>query len=282
MRNANKSKKFTIRTPRVKLRAAIYASVTVLLGAALVFSIYNIIKWRAEADAEETQIAEIQAKTEITEFFSISEIKNDIIPADDPYWTAQTAALTQVDLTESLKTNSETVGWIQVPGTNINYPFVQTTNNEFYLTHSFTKSWTTAGWVFLDYRNSAKLDDKNQILYAHGRLDGTMFGSLKNVLTSEWQENSENQIIKISTVTESSNWQVFSVYQIPTTSDYLAVNFESGAKFEEFLEMILARSAYDFKTKLTSADRILTLSTCGENDTRIVLHARLLKTETVI
>lgn len=87
--------------------------------------------------------------------------------------------LINVDFNELKKFNSNTKGWIQVNGTNINYPFVQAKDNKFYLTHSFDKSYNSAGWVFLDYRNNINELSKNTIIYAHGRLDTTMFGSLK-------------------------------------------------------------------------------------------------------
>jgi len=274
----NTSKKFTIKTPKIVARATIYSAVSIILVGALIFSVYNIIKWRAESDANLKQIQDLQSKTEITEVSTVLKIQNNVIPATDPYWTAQDASLIDVDLTESRNLNSDIFGWVRVSGTNIDYPFAQTTDNEYYLFHSFNKSWTDAGWVFLDYRNDKNFTDKNHILYAHGRLDGTMFGSLKNILTPEWQNNTDNHVIKISTVNSNSNWQVFSVYQIPVTTDYLTTNFASNTEFEAFLDLITKRSVYDFKTKLTSSDRILTLSTCGENNTRVVLHARLLKT----
>ena len=49
----------------------------------------------------------------------------------------------------------------------INYPFVQTSDNDYYLNHSFNKKYNDAGWVFMDYRNNASNFDKNTILYAH-------------------------------------------------------------------------------------------------------------------
>ena len=93
--------------------------------------------------------------------------------------------LINVDFQELKSTNNQTVGWIQVNGTNINYPFVQANDNKYYLTHSFDKSHNTSGWVFLDYRNNIQTLDKNTILYAHGRIDKTMFGTLKNILNND-------------------------------------------------------------------------------------------------
>ena len=67
----------------------------------------------------------------------------------------------QAENDELKKKNPDTVGWIKVDNTNINYPYVQTTDNSFYLNHSFDKSYNEAGWVFLDYRNNNNLDNND-------------------------------------------------------------------------------------------------------------------------
>ena len=129
----------------------------------------------------------------------------------------------------------------------------------------------------MDYRNNISNLDKNTIIYAHGRLDKTMFGSLKNILTSGWLKNINNYVIKLSTDKENTLWQVFSVYHIPTTSDYLEINFNNNNDFLDFAKMLLNRSAYNFNTSVSKNDNILTLSTCYNDKERVVLHAKLIK-----
>ena len=87
--------------------------------------------------------------------------------------------LIDVNFEELKQKNNETIGWITVNGTKINYPFVQTKDNNFYLTHSLDKKYNKADWVFMDYINNKQDYDKNTILYAHGRSDNTMFETLK-------------------------------------------------------------------------------------------------------
>ena len=187
--------------------------------------------------------------------------------------------LIDVDISNLKQTNAQTKGWIKVNGTNINYPFVQAKDNDYYLTHSFDKKYNKAGWVFLDYRNTLEPNDKNTILYAHGRYDNTMFGSLKNILKSNWYKNKNNYIVKLSTETENTLWQVFSVYHIKTTSDYIQTEFYSDEEYQSFLNTLLKRSAYNFNTSLNESDRILTLSTCYNEKERVVMHAKLIKKE---
>lgn len=208
----------------------------------------------------------------------IIEQKEDI-PEDNPYWDYIKMNLISVSFDDLLKINNETKGWIQVNGTNINYPFVQTSNNDYYLTHSYDKSYNQAGWVFMDYRNDTVNYDKNTILYAHGMNNKTMFGSLRNILSSSWYNNTNNHIIKLSTPTENTLWQVFSVYHIETTNDYIKTEFTSDEEYQTFLDMLKGRSAVTFDTSLNTTDKILTLSTCYNKTDKVVMHAKLIKRE---
>ena len=131
----------------------------------------------------------------------------------------------------------------------------------------------------LDYRNNIGELDKNTIIYAHGRLNGTMFGSLKNIFNSDWFNDINNHVVKLSTESENTLWQVFSVYHIPTTSDYLQVKFSNDTDFLDFINMLKSRSQYDFNVEFSAEDKILTLSTCYNDEERVVLHAKLIKRE---
>ncbi|MDD6879454.1 MAG: class B sortase [bacterium] len=268
---------------KVKWINIFFAIVFIISSFFVVSSIYNIIIWSLDNKNIEQNVDEIQ---EIVDINEISDNKNteiieqqEEIPKNNPYWDYIKMNLIDIDFSELKEKNNQTKGWVQVNGTNINYPFVQAKDNSYYLTHSFDKSYNSAGWVFLDYRNNINGDDKNTILYAHGRLDTTMFGSLKNILKSNWYENSNNYVVKMSTENENSLWQVFSVYHIPTTTDYIQVNFMSDSEYQALLDKLIKRSAYNFNTSISSNDKILTLSTCYNDKERVVMHAKLIKKE---
>lgn len=106
-----------------------------------------------------------------------------------------------------------------------------------------------------------------------------MFGSLKNTLKQEWINDKENYIIRISTEEENTLWEVFSIYHIPTTDDYLKIKFTSDNEFENYIKMVKNRSIYKFDTDVLDNDKILTLSTCYRNNEKLVLHAKLIKLE---
>ncbi len=248
-----------------------------------IFSIYNIINWIIDNGKTNQQIKKITQKIEITE--TKDNENTNIIepekqePLNSPYWSYIKMPLINVDFSELKEINSETIGWINFPGTNINYPFVQAKDNNYYLSHSFDKSINKAGWIFLDYRNNLDNLDKNIIIYGHSRVNNTMFGSLRNTLKESWFNNIDNHIIRLSTEKENTIWQIFSVYTIPETNDYIITNFNDENEFNKFINLISSRSIYKFTSNITSNDNILTLSTCYKTNERIVVHAKLIKKE---
>ena len=250
---------------------------TILLVSS--FGIYTWLQDNKEIkDIQKDMIKDI--KVEEKEDNENTEQVNPPQDVKDDYWDYMKMNLLEVDFNDLLQKNSDTVGWIQVNGTNINYPIVQTTDNSYYLSHAFDKSKNSAGWVFMDYRNNPIDFNQNTILYAHSRYNGTMFGSLKNILNSSWCSNKNNYIIRLSTPTENTMWQVFSVYSIEKESYYITTSFQSDDEYSEFLNTIKNRSEVDFSATVNTLDKILTLSTCKDNfGHRIVMHAKLIKKE---
>lgn len=254
------------------------------LGGFIISGI-KIIEWKLDSNKTNKQIEDVQkdANIEEKEDNENTEIIEPAVevPITDPYWDYIKMNMIDVDFNKLKDVNNDIKGWILVNGTNVNYPFVQTDNNSYYLKHSFDKSYNTAGWLFLDYRNN-DTDNKNTIIYGHGRYDKTMFGTLRDILESNWVNNKDNYIIKISTEKENTLWQIFSAYHIPTTSDYLQIDFKDDDEFQEFVNKLKNRSAYNFDTTVSKNDKILTLSTCYSNQEKMVIHAKLIKKETKI
>ena len=259
-----------------------------VIGFLECYSIYST--WKAEGAKTDALMTDLLASTEITEQeVDIEEIYN---VADDSktanlkkknkygadYWNYANVALMDVNFANLLKENKDTVGWLYVNNTNINYPFVQGEDNSYYLNRAFDGTRSAAGWLFADYRSDLTTFKKNTVIYGHGRVDQVMFGSLEKVLEKEWYTNTDNHIIKLSTPTHNTLWQVFSVYTIPSESYYLKHNIENDTAYLEFLDTIQGRSIYDFNVDLDEDDKVLTLSTCLDfKGNRIVLHAKLVK-----
>jgi len=195
------------------------------------------------------------------------------------YWDYLNVAFIDVDFDSLLTKNSDTVGWIKVNNTKINYPIVQSSDNDYYLNHAFNNSKNAGGWIFADYRADFVNFGKNTIIYGHNLNNKTMFGSLPNTLSSNWLNNSDNHYIKISTPTANTVWKVFSLYIIEPETYYLRTIFTDD-DYQIFIDTLKSRSIYDFDTDITINDKILTLSTCDNTGTkRVVMHAKMANIE---
>ena len=265
---------------KLKWKNIILILIFLILFITLNISIYNIIKWKLDSNKTNEEINTIQENANIEEVQDnkgteiIKQAKK--IPKENPYWDYIKMNMIDVNFDNLKKINSDVVDWIKINGTNINYPFVQSKDNKYYLTHSFSKSYNNAGLVFLDYRNN-NINNRNTIIYAHGRTDKTMFGTLRKVLNNGWINNTNNYVIKISTEKENSLWQIFSIYHIPTTNDYLQTEFKDEREYQRFLNILKNRSNHNFNTSITSNNTILTLSTCYNDSEKMVVHAKLIK-----
>lgn len=209
----------------------------------------------------------------------------DVIePGDEDLTTTTTTTTTVYDIqyekvfSTLQEINKDTVGWLTVNNTRIDYPVVQAKDNDYYLKRDYYQSKNRHGWIFMDYRNNPDELNENTIIYGHNLANQTMFGTLRYVLNSYWYKKSANQIITFNTPNENMKFQIFSIYTIPTTNDYLDITFPTTDVFQAYIDLVKGRSIYDFNTEVTTDDKILTLSTCANgNDKRLVIHAKLIK-----
>lgn len=211
---------------------------------------------------------------------TIDEIKKEEVITEeqeekiDSYHTVYEKVFTKL-----LSLNKDTIGWLTVKGTDIDIPVVQSVDNDYYLNHSFDGTKSSFGWIYADYRNSFDTFSKNTILYGHNiRQTNLMFATLKNVLETSWLGNEDNHIITFSTTENDYKWEVFSVYTIDDTNDYLRTDFDDDDLYLRYLNQELGRSIYNFNVEVGVEDEILTLSTCYKDSSkRLVVHAKLIK-----
>ncbi len=174
--------------------------------------------------------------------------------------------------------NNDTVGWLNVPETTIDYPIVQASDNEYYLKYNFNKVRDFNGWVFLNYANSSTILDQNTIIFAHNRYySKTMFGTLSQIGKKAWYQNAKNNLITYNDVNKEMKWEVFAAYTVPVTDDYLKTNFSNQEEFFNFINLVRSRSVFKSDVEITADDKILTLSTCANTSDRFVVHAVLRK-----
>lgn len=183
----------------------------------------------------------------------------------------------EIDFNILKKRNPDTIGYLNVNNTNINYIIVKGKDNSYYLNHNYDKKWNRAGWIFADYHNKFDETDRNIIIYGHNMKDGSMFETLKDVLTKEWYTNDNNHIITLATEKGTYHYQVFSTYSIVPEDYYINTQFSTDSNFYKFIKTLEKRSIYNYEVDLSKEDKILTLSSClGDGSKRVVLHAKLL------
>lgn len=205
---------------------------------------------------------------------------NTITPEETPAEPSDNleSPIKNKELESLLEINSDTVGWLTVPNTNIDYPVVKTTDNDYYLDHNYEKKYDYNGWVFMHYYNSTHNLDKNTIIFAHNRFySGIMFGTLNEVTKDTWYNNTKENLITFNTLYDNMQFEVFSIYKTNITADYLKTTFDSDLEWNNFIKMIRERSMFQNNVNVGTNDKIITLSTCLDNNTRLVVHAVLRK-----
>lgn len=241
--------------PKNKFSKSIIIIIEIILFGIMIFSGIQIYNWFNENNQSKEILNIVQ------EAISIDEEKEDI---DIEKYS--------IDFDELKETNPKTVAWLKVNGTDIEYPIVQASDNSYYLTHSFDNNYNSAGWPFADYKNKFDGTDKNIIVYGHNRKDGSMFGTLKNIYTEEWYNDLNNRKILFYTEDDESIYEIFSCYTVQDEDYYIQTSFKGN--FGKFIDTLKNRSEREFDIDVDENDHILTLSTCGAGNTRVVIHAK--------
>ena len=233
----------------------------VFLGVAI-YSIINIINW----------------KKDVSDNDKIQDKIGDNIMIIKPI--EEQKAKYDINFKSLKEINKDTIAYVKVNNTNIDYVVVKGNDNDYYLNHNFEKKWNIAGWIFADYHNKFDESDKNLIIYGHNIKDGSMFGTLKNILNKDWYENEENHKVILVTEKGTYYYQVFSTYSRKPEDYYINTKFKNDVEFNEFIKTIKSRTIYDYGVDVSSEDKILTLSSCTDDGSkRVVLHAKLIEND---
>lgn len=175
---------------------------------------------------------------------------------------------------EELKSiNSDYKMWIQIENTNINYPVVQGSDNDYYLKHNFRKESNISGTVFVESANDID-NDKNIILYGHNMRNGTMFNNITNYKEeSFFNEDNKINIIMNNTLYE---YEVFSVYVKNVSEVNLAIGFANEDEFINYAYNEAEESIYKKDVDFSAEDNLITLVTCSYEftDARTIVVAR--------
>ena len=170
--------------------------------------------------------------------------------------------------------NPDTIAYLKVDNTNINYVVVQGTDNSYYLNHDFEKKDNSSGWIFSDYRNKFNHTDYNTVIYGNNTKNDDMFGALEKTLKKEWYNDENSKYITLVTDDSVEKYEIFSIYK-ETDGEYATtVDFTDDIEYLDFLDTVKLKSIKDFNVEVNSIRGIITLVACSSNGSdRIVVHA---------
>lgn len=177
--------------------------------------------------------------------------------------------------------NKNLIGWLKIADTNIDYPVMQTDNNEFYLDHNVDHEPDKNGTLFMDYQCDILTPSFNFIIYGHNMRSGNMFGNLDKYKSESYYK--KHPVILFDTIYEKGTYQVMYVFNshIYTEDEitfkyYQMIDVASEKEFESNMNSMQEISLYDTGVTAVYGDQLLTLSTCdyGEDDGRFVVVAK--------
>ncbi len=177
--------------------------------------------------------------------------------------------------------NKKLIGWLKIDDTIIDYPVMQTVNNEYYLDHNFNQEYDKNGSLFLDKDCDVVRRNTNLIIYGHHMKSGKMFGSLNSYSNEEYGK--KHALIQFDTIYEKGTYEVMYVFRSRIYNEdevvfkyYQFLDVASEAEFNSNMQEMAALSLYDTGVTARYGDELLTLSTCdsSETDGRFVVVAK--------
>ena len=222
-----------------------------------------------EEDSDDLPVAEI---LEIISEQTVDESQSMVMEAES---SRRSITPFEVDFEALKKINEDIVGWIYCKGTAINYPLLQTSDNNYYLHKSYDRSYLFNGSIFVEAKNRPVFLDTNTIIYGHNMQDGSMFADLEN-----WQSQSfyeEHPYMWIFTPQQDYVVVLFSGYTTHSTSDSYQIFSDPNDAFYSYLQTAVAQSDFTADVELDLSDTFVLLSTCSYafDNSRYVLHGML-------
>lgn len=247
--------------------------IIIICSLVFVFSLWSIIDTLAgyqKAEKLYENLAQSMLSLEANDTFGVNIPDSVTAPFGTKITTASDSSLDNA-LYERMKTriaalqeiNPDICGWINIPGTtHINYPILQSTDNDYYLSRDYTGSNLAAGSIFVDYRCDRDFNgNHNTVIYGHNMQNGMMFSELISFLDEDFFN--ENKYVYIYTEYGVYTYEIFSVFKTDYQYKYIDTGFDDHAEFVNFVYEMKANSIYQRDgIEFDENSRIITLSTC--------------------
>lgn len=270
------------------MRKQIFNFLIGIFAAVFVFSAYCLINYFMQirqAEKEYSELSQIVADVQQTEPETPADPTEPI-----PYGNPKLVTVTDPDTGETqpclaeyapiYQRNDDTVGWIRINGTNIDFPVMHKPEYpDYYLTRSFYEAWSNQGAIYVREQCDVKKPSDNVTIYGHRTNAGTMFAQLQKYKEQSFWEDHKN--IRFDTLSSHYTYEIFSVFLIDATLDsgfqyHEFVDAPDAAQFDNYVQQCKERSLYDTGITPEYGDKLITLSTCEGNTTvgRLVVVAR--------
>lgn len=266
---------------RLKLRRLLYLLIAACL-AGIGYSGYKIIVIQSEYHKGEALYAEIRREAGAAQraldsdgvSLELQEAAGDVHTSAHSGQAEAVGDLpsqiaSQMDFAKLLDMNPDTVAWITIEGTKIDYPVVQGEDNTFYLNHLFSGQYGISGSIFMEMTNAPDFTDQNTVLFGHHMNNGSMFACLDKYRSQKYYD--EHPVMMLYTPKGDYCVEWFAGYAIKAAS--IPANFESEAAFRKYVKEATEKSNFTSDVEVQPTDRIITLCTCSyvSSDARYLL-----------
>ena len=251
-----------------------------LLIGGMLAAVLPVLQWDAEVSAEASeydQLREQNRQAEARETVEEETLNQHVVPplslAEEGLPVQQSenavgerAAQSAVDLSAYLAQNSDFIAWLRIPGTNVDYPVVQTDAPDYYLNHTFSGKPSVVGTLFSLADADYAAPGWNIAVYGHNlRSSGEkMFTSLMRYKNPDFYE--DNQTIVLDSLYRHSEYTIFAVVNMKVGDwEPSRTTFSGNAAFMAFVNRAKSESLYDTGVEVGADDHILTLITCDRS-----------------
>lgn len=215
------------------------------------------------------------------------EVKKEVI-IEEPVEPEQEVQQPQIEIPidfETLQTqNPDIYAWIKIPETNVDYPIVQSPdNNAYYLNHDISGEQKAEGAIFTENYNTKTFEDPNTVIYGHDMKNGSMFQSIHKYMDRSFFDSNREVIIYLPD--QILHYKIFAAYLYDNRHLLMSFNFWNKEEYKEYLDSIFSmrnmNAFVDTSMEVTNEDKIITLSTCyaGIASQRYLVQAVLVSIE---
>lgn len=186
--------------------------------------------------------------------------------------------LIDIDISKLEEENEDIVAWIKMDSLGINYPIVKS-ENDFYSNHDFDKKSSNDGWIYVEDNSFKEEFAYNTVIYGAKASDNSLFGRLADTLSDEWLKDYKNYYFNISSKHSNTMWQIASAYEIPKDELNIKVEFDDEDDFLKYYSSIVKKGSNLFSVIPNEDDKLITLVSDKDDNTKIVVVAKLIKIE---